>query len=386
LMSHLIAYLGRGRLTMERDMACFATLADLQVGVVAFRRPGQERPFLLMVVPTHHPGPLGELGGSNLPWRLARELEAHTEGVMTLHGASLNDHNPVDSGSVHRLAQAIIRLLPGIELSGTVSRPCQVGEENGCVGQRLGKGTLLLSLPPPALYDDVEPAIGREAQATARSGLEGPALFGDCHTQRSVNAPHLTLENPAATRLLGRVKEVVRNLSESPELPFKAGYGQAGEADLTLGLGPQGVQALMLEVDGERTAYLLFDANGMDPVSWTPLKQALESEAVHLILCTADNHYLNTLRGGHNPLGNGGRWKPLASLARKALTIAIEDLAPAEAGLDLTTVEKEPIFGFGNTVRMASLVNGVAASARVAWLPLFGGASLLYWVIVTRFL
>jgi len=386
LMRHFIAYLGRDQRTLEGELARFATKADLQVGVVSVQRPGESRPFLIMVVPTHHPGPLGVLGGSNLPHRLAELLEPEVGAVMVLHGASLNDHNPVDAGSVPRLAQAITRVLPDIEVSGTVSQPFQVGDENGCVGQRLGQGTLLMSLPPPESYDDVEPSIGREAQNTARGALPGPALFGDCHTQQSVNAPHLTLESPVATQLLGRITEVVEGLKERPEVPFKAGYGQAGREDLEMGLGPMGVQALILEAEGVRTAYLLFDANGIHPGARSNLFASLEQEVDHLILCTGDNHYLNTLRGGHNPLGNGGRWEPLVEFARQALEAASQDLAPAEAGIELTTVEDELIFGFGNTVRMASLVNGVAAAARVTWLPLFGGASLLYWVLVALFL
>lgn len=386
LMRHFIAYLGRDQRTLEGELARFATRADLQVGVVSFQRPGEPRPRLLMVVPTHHPGPLGELGGSNLPQRLAKIMEPHVEAVMVLHGASLNDHNPVNAGSVPRLAEAIIRVLPEIEIQGTVSQPFRVGQDNGCVGQRLGQATLLMSLPPPEKYDDVEPSIGREAQFIARESLSGTALFGDCHTQQSVKAPHLTLESPVATQLLGRVREVVAGLKDRTEVPFQAGYGQAGKAEIEMGLGPMGVQALILEAQGLRTAYLLFDANGVDPNARADLFSSLENEVDHLILCTGDNHYLNTIRGGHNPLGNGGQWKPLVELARQALSSAADDLAPAEAGIKLTTVTDELIFGFGNTVRMASLVNGVAAAARVTWLPLFGGASLLYWVLVTLFL
>ena len=386
LMRHFIAYLGRDQRTLEGELARFATRADLQVGVVSLQRPDEFDPFLIMVVPTHHPGPLGELGGSNLPQRLAEHMGSQVGAVMVLHGASLNDHNPVNAGSVSRLATVIGELLPHIELSDTISQPVRVGDENGCVGQRLGGGTLLMSLPPPESYDDVEPAIGREAQFTAREVLPGPTLFGDCHTQQSVKAPHLTLESPVATQLLGRVGEVVKGLSQQAELPFQAGYGQAGRADLEMGLGPMGVQALVLEAEGVRTAYLLFDANGIDPGTRSNLFASLEREVDHLILCTGDNHYVNTLRGGHNPLGNGGRWKPLVEHARQALASASQALAPARVGLKLTTVRDELIFGFGNTVRMASLVNGVAAAARVTWFPLFGGASLLYWVLVTLFL
>ena len=72
-------------------------------GWISIRKKGETVAFL--AVPGIHPGPLGELGGSNLPIKMDPVLPGLG---FAFHGATTNDHNPLRDEDVTRIGKAMV--------------------------------------------------------------------------------------------------------------------------------------------------------------------------------------------------------------------------------------------------------------------------------------
>ncbi|HVL87646.1 MAG TPA: DUF2070 family protein, partial [Candidatus Thermoplasmatota archaeon] len=78
---------------------------EARVGLVAFRRPGG-RIKAVVAVPSLHPGPVGHLGGGDLPEKIAERIP-RAEHVLVPHGACTHDMNPTRSEEVTRVGDAV---------------------------------------------------------------------------------------------------------------------------------------------------------------------------------------------------------------------------------------------------------------------------------------
>ncbi|HNX18394.1 MAG TPA: DUF2070 family protein, partial [Methanoregula sp.] len=74
---------------------------------VVIQREGKEEIFV--TVPNVHPGPLGEVGGSNLP-KILHGMLGHAS--MVFHGSASHDFNPVDEVEVRKVGDAVIAARP----------------------------------------------------------------------------------------------------------------------------------------------------------------------------------------------------------------------------------------------------------------------------------
>jgi len=78
--------------------------------------------------------------------------------------------------------------------------------------------------------------------------------------------------------------------------------------DLGRGIGPGGLRVLVIEIasssdsqQGQRTALMLWDANGFAPGMNKELQDGLKGMADSILLASTDNHYVNVKPGGQIP-------------------------------------------------------------------------------------
>ena len=84
---------------------------DTIVGVVAFK--GKNGLKALFLSPCVHPGPIGNIGGGNMPTQLANKFETFT---MVSHGPSTHDFNPVSTKEVIKIEDAVRNSLRKYEI------------------------------------------------------------------------------------------------------------------------------------------------------------------------------------------------------------------------------------------------------------------------------
>ena len=107
ILSYFILHMNEGSNTIEELFDNAGEAIDTLVGVASFRRlDGSIKS--LFISPCVHPGPLGDIGGSNMPTLLANSFEAFT---MVAHGPSTHDFNPVSSKEIVKIEDAVRKAL-----------------------------------------------------------------------------------------------------------------------------------------------------------------------------------------------------------------------------------------------------------------------------------
>jgi putative membrane protein len=169
-ISGFVGHIAEGTDELEEFFEQVGEEAMVPVTVLAFRHPGGAEKARF-VLPMIHPGPMGEIGGGNLPERVAREADGL---AFPPHATAGHDFNLVTSREVETLVDAADRAHADIDYTteATPSVRTQEGEAK-VLGQAFGDDALLVSTFSPAFADDVDYAVGLSAAAEARSANSG---------------------------------------------------------------------------------------------------------------------------------------------------------------------------------------------------------------------
>ena len=128
-----------------------------------------------------------------------------------------------------------------------------------------------------------------------------------------------------------------------------------GPAD---GIGPLGIRVAVLEVDGQRTAWVLVDGNNVAPGLRDRIVETLEAAAVtHAELLTTDTHIVNSV-SAVNQVGDGVDHDALVAVIERLTRRAIADIEPVEGGMATDRAEVR-VFGNDRTETLASHANAM---------------------------
>ncbi|OYR54412.1 DUF2070 family protein [Halorubrum halodurans] len=346
-----------------------ATVAD--GGRVDPARLGAEK--ARFVLPMIHPGPLGEIGGGDLPRRVA--LSAEGIGFPP-HATAGHDFNLVSESEVDCVIDAADRALADATFrrEGTVPLSVEAGESS-VLAQRFGDAALAVSTFAPGSADDVDFAVGQSARAEFRSGGAEDVLLVDghnCHTGLSgADLGHVTPGSERSYDLYKAAGSAGRATADADR--GRTELGVAWEpTDWTPeeGIGPLGVRVAVTRVAGVEAAYVLIDGNNMVPGLREDLLAAVrEATGIDRAeVMTTDNHVVNRTRAD-NRVGEEIDADRLAETVASLAVDAREDLEPVAVGggTEHATVT---VFGNDRTETLATQANaaislGAALAAAV---------------------
>ncbi len=344
--------------------------AIVPVTVLAIRRlDGTEK--ARFVVPTVHPGPMGEIGGGNLPKRIA----ATTEGLAFVpHAAAGHDFNLVTEREVETLSRAAARATSRIEYSRFATQSDREREGDSVVlGQSIGDDALLVATHAPEPADDVSFSVGLSINAEARAAGLHDAVFIDAHNcNDGLDGDAPGRIGPGSQRsfdLMAATGRLAARLAEAERAPLSVGVA-AAETDWTPedGIGPLGIRVAVFEVDGKRTVYVLVDGNNMDRGLRERITGALDADEAEVM--TTDTHVVNTVSAA-NQVGDAIDTDRFVELIVELQTEAEADIEPVEAGLASERAEVT-VFGNDRTESLAATANAMVQ---------IGGALLLIVVV-----
>jgi putative membrane protein len=206
----------------------------------------------------------------------------------------------------------------------------------------------------------VEYAVGLSASAEARVEGMDDVLLADAHNcNNGLEGEDLGHVYPGSKRSFDMIQaagEVARTLRDADEHSIELGVAW----DRTPwrpedGIGPLGVRVAVLDVDDQRTAYVLADGNNMEPGLREHVIDALDVD--HAEVMTTDTHIVNTVESS-NQVGAAIDDDELADLVAELVERAEADLEPVEAGM---ATERADVTVFGNdrTETLASHANAV---------------------------
>ena len=262
-----VGHIAEGTRELEDFFEAIGEEAIVPVTVCSFRRfDGSEKArFVLAMV---HPGPMGEIGGGNLPERIATEAEGL---AFPPHATAGHDFNLVTEREVDTVLDSAARAAADIEYGdrATAGKRSRSGEVT-MLGQRFDDDVLLTSTYAPNFADDVDYAVGLAASGEARANGAERVMLIDAHNSNdgleTGDLGHIVPGSQRSFDLMRAVGAVTGDLRDAPESAPKLGVAWDrtpwGPRE---GIGPLGVRVGVCEIAGERTAYVLVDGNNMEP-------------------------------------------------------------------------------------------------------------------------
>lgn len=354
-----IGHIAEGSNELEEFFEDIGEEAIVPVTVLAFkRRDGTEK--ARFVLPMVHPGPMGEIGGGNLPERVAQEADGL---AFPPHATAGHDFNLVTTREVERLMDAARRAYDRIEYheAASESQRSFTGEVS-MLGQAFGDDALLVSTFSPGTADDVDYGVGLSTMAEARGAGIDDVLLVDAHNcndgLEGDDLGHVTPGSRRSFDLFNAASELGGVLTASPQYPFELGVAwDETEWDKTDGIGPLGIRVAVVEAGDQQTAYVLIDGNNMEPGLRDRIVETLDVDETEVM--TTDTHLVNTVESV-NQVGEAIPHETLIELIETLVDEARADLEPVTAGMASDRAEVT-IFGNDRTETLASHANAVIA-------------------------
>ena len=345
-----------------------------------FRRADDKS--IIFTVPNLHPGPMGEIGGGNLPKVLHDSLEDET---LVAHGCATHDFNLVSEGEINKVIDALQKSRRDIAYSGVAGRSGRL--TCGSVQilfQRFGDSVLLVTTRSPQRTEDVDFSIGMTIMAEGHRWFPHVAVVDAHNCMTDLSSPVL-LATLTATEYQHVSLEAMDKCRTTPLYPFRIGV-----THLTLpfareqGFGDLGVQVLVVEVDGQRTAYVLIDGNNMAQGVREVLLEQILTVVDYAEVMTTDTHVVNTITG-KNPVGMHVPASEFLPFVMQALQAAIGNLAVSEVAGSTAHCEHIVVFGSNRISQLASTVNAMlvfVAPLSLAMLLLAFLLSLIAYIVI----
>ncbi len=361
LLSLFIAHMNEGSNSLEGLFETMGEAIDTVVTFVSFK--AEDGIKALFISPSVHPGPLGDLGGSNMPTILADKFDHFT---MVAHGPSTHDFNPIAVSEIDKIENTVKKGLEYVEYSPYASRFVRYNAEKANIGvQFFNKGMVILSTFAPEAVDDIEFGVGLTMMAQSRSKCNVvDSVIVDCHNSFEPESGEVLPGNAEVFHLI----EVIDKIDADPEKSsIKVGCYEDYMETLNKeeGIGESGIKTMVIEVAGQRTAYVLFDSNNMEIGFRQEIIDAVSDlEIDEIEVMTTDTHTVNTLSRGYNPIGIAKR-SEIIEYVRKSICEAIEDLEKVEVGTGTEKIKNLKTFGPKNSTELISTISSVVAVSKI---------------------
>jgi putative membrane protein len=352
-----VGHLAEGSTELEDFFEAVGEEAVVPVTVTSFRtRDGEEK--ARWVLPMIHPGPMGEIGGGNLPERVARSSDGL---AFPPHATAGHDFNLVTEREVDTIIEQADAAADAIEYDASATESVRSASGNAkLLGQAFGDDVLLVSTHSPEPADDVDYAVGLSCAAEARAGGFENVTLVDAHNcndgLEGGDLGHVTPGSERSFDMMQAAQAAATELGDADQYEPRLGVAWSEtEWDPIDGIGPLGVRVAVLEVNDQRTAYVLVDGNNMEPGLRETLLAGIADAVDHAEVMTTDTHVVNQV-DATNQVGEAIDDDALGVVVADLVADAIDDLEPVAAGM-ATERARVTVFGNDRTETLASHAN-----------------------------
>ncbi|MEE1336201.1 DUF2070 family protein [Methanobrevibacter sp.] len=361
LLSLFIAHMNEGSNSLEGLFENMSEAIDTIVTFVSFKTENGIK--ALFISPSVHPGPLGDLGGSNMPTILANKFDFFT---MVAHGPSTHDFNPIAVNEINKIENSIKKGLERIEYSDKASKFVRYNSQKANIGvQFFNEGMVILSTFAPEAVDDIEFGVGLTMMAQSRNHCDvQDSIIVDCHNSFTPESGEVLPGNAEVFQLID-VIDSIDPKEEKYGIKIGCHADNMDDLDKNDGVGESGIKTMIVEVGGQRTVYMLFDANNMEKGFRQEIIDAVSDlEIDEIEVMTTDTHTVNTISRGYNPIGIVKR-NEIIEYARTSIIEAIKDLEKVEVGTGTNKIKNLNTFGPKNSTELISTISSVVAVSKI---------------------
>ena len=361
LLSLFIAHMNEGSNSLEGLFENMSEAIDTIVTFVSFKTENGIK--ALFISPSVHPGPLGDLGGSNMPTILANKFDHFT---MVAHGPSTHDFNPIAVSEIDKIEKSVKEGLEKVEYAPNASKFVRYTSQKAKIGVQLfNEGMVILSTFAPDAVDDIEFGVGLTMMTQSRSHCNvKDSIIVDCHNSFTPESGEILPGNSEVFQIIEVIDTIDPN-QEKHEVKVGCYEDKMETLDKHEGIGDSGIKTMIIEVDNQRTAYVLFDSNNMEMGFRQEIIDAVSDlEIDEIEVMTTDTHTVNTLSRGYNPVGISKR-PEIIEYVRISIKEAIKDLEKVEVGTGTEKIKNLNTFGPKNSTELISTISSVVAVSKI---------------------
>src|SRR5439155_21843047 len=142
--------------------------------------------------------------------------------------------------------------------------------------------------------DDIDSATGHAAVQEARLVGARDAIFVDAHNCHEPGVGLTLFGSERSHEIIQAAKAATQAALQAPKDRVRVGYAsRRGFATPDQGIGARGIESLVIETGGVRTAYALFDGNNMVPGIRDEIRLRLAGLVQEADAMTSDNPSVN---------------------------------------------------------------------------------------------
>ncbi len=300
-----------------------------------------------IVAPDFHPGPLGDAGSSNGPFRVLSRLEEAGLKATFLRRVSTHARNLPNRWWVDKVAERTLEILeaaPEVEIGPAVVVRSET-DSIEVTAQRFGDYVLLTISGWPRDAEDFPETVELRLRERVSASGGGPTpLVVDRHDSLGSGEPwSVEPFSPEEEVILGVAwKAYKRAISSPTSKQVLVGFGSALDSRDELGsVGPGGARIVTIR-GADRSwavAYVSVDGNNMVPELRARICARLRSAGYKPIVATTDTHYTLSPETPVNPVGWGGEEEAVLKLVERAIEEAESSEIPTVARADYGELE-----------------------------------------------
>jgi len=381
LANAFLAHLSEGSRKLDDFFRSIGERVVVPQVSLALQREGKEEIFL--TIPNVHPGPLGEIGGSNLP-KILHGMLGRTS--MVFHGSASHDFNPVDEIEVRKVGDAIIENRPRSCTSTGCTKSARYRSGSvDVLAQAFGDTILLVATRSPVVTEDLDFALGFSIMKSGEKYFRHVG-FIDAHNCMDALEDGVYPATELAMEYLDATDSACAAAADQAQVSFSAGYAErALPFSRQEGFGDLGVQVLVIDAGGQKTAYVLFDGNNMQTGVRDEIRRRLLDCVDECEVMTTDTHVVNTV-SGRNQVGLRVNVDAFYPFVRDAVMEALADAAPSCSAGSTAWCRGIVVFGSQRISQIASTVNGMMGFILPVAVIILAGAflttAMAYFVLV----
>lgn len=383
LLSLFLAHMNEGSNSLENLFENMGESISTMVSFISFKRKNSDELKSIFISPCVHPGPLGNIGGANMPTILAGKFENFT---MVAHGPSTHDFNPVAVSEIMKIEGAVKKGLEKAVYSDKASEFVRYENDTVKLGvQYFNEGMVILSTLAPNGSDDIDFGVGLTMMMQSKSKCAvKESIIVDCHNSFTPESGEILPGNAEVFEIIDLIDKI-NCCDEYHNIRIGCNHCNMGNLDKTNGIGESGLKTMTVEVNGQKTSYVLFDSNNMEIGFRQEILDACSDLDIdEMEVMTTDTHYVNTLSRGYNPIGINKR-SEIIEFVRDSIVKSIADLEEVEVATGCEMIKDIKTFGPNNSTELISTISSIVAVSKIAAPVLFISSLiiLIVWIFYT---
>jgi predicted neutral ceramidase superfamily lipid hydrolase len=375
------------RAPVERLFERFGKERSVDFSLLAFKTDDGFKSAV--AVSSCHPGPFKNVGSSMLPFLIQRALAQELHCCVAVpHGLFGHEFDLSSEQQNQKVLRNIVssarfpkfssEATPFVKArKGLATASCQVFGDCAVV---------ILTLAPETTEDFPREVGDFILEEAAKLGLAHAVVI---NAHNSINGS-FNVDSVIAP-LKEAASDVLREASALRPLPFEVGAAKVMPEDCGVedGMGPGGICALVIRVNGQTCAYVTIDGNNMITGLRAKILEALKELSMDAgEVLTTDTHAVNavikTARGYH-PLGETIAPRRLITYIKSAVEEALRHMKPASAAWRHGVVANVNVIGEKQIEELSSLADRALRRAKRTAVALFAMAGLLLIAVLAAF-